>query len=355
MKEKAKVLDILKVVIDDFQLEYEELKRKVEEKELQIQEKQRYLLSFVEKEESDFKIFSPRNVESVFKEEIEEKKAEIDEITQNKKVVYKKMGFLSNHINKLNMVYENVLTQGSDNHILKEEIDQEYLKRYKASDREEFDYRLLVMDMLEKERLRLARELHDSTIQEMTHVIHVLELAQKFSEQDPIRSRMELQSASRNIRKTIEDLRNKIFDLRPMSIEDLGYEETFSRLKAHIENISDIKIKFTFDRMISEDSMDSLILYRIIQECCMNAVKHSNATKIEVFLKNKDEQIFLEVTDDGIGFDVKELENNNKHNFGLEMTKERTNLLNGKMEIVSEKTIGTTIFISFPKDKILLK
>jgi two-component system sensor histidine kinase DegS len=209
------------------------------------------------------------------------------------------------------------------------------------------------MDMLEKERQRIARELHDSTIQEMVHVIHVLELAQKFSAQDPIRGKMELLSASKEIRNTIENIRKVIFDLRPMLLDDLGYTETLNRLKFHLENISDMKVELSIEDISIENTMNGLVLYRIIQECCINAIKHSQGTKVSVSLHCKEDMVSLRIVDNGIGFDMDGLETPNTNSFGLEMTKERVNLLEGTMEVESEKEIGTVIYISFSKNKLM--
>ncbi len=353
MNEKSKALENLKIVIDDFQNEYVELKKHVTNIDFELQEKERFLLSFMENETIDFKMFSPRNVESVHKEEMEEKRKEINHLEEEKKTYYRKMGFLSGHINKLNLVYENILSDGNDDFTIKESVENKYIKQMEKYSEEKINYRVLVMDMLEKERQRIARELHDSTIQEMVHVIHVLELAQKFSAQDPIRGKMELMSASKEIRNTIENIRNVIFDLRPMLIDDLGYTETLNRLKFHLEKVSDMKVELSIEDISIKNTMSGLVLYRIIQECCINAIKHSKGTKVSISLHCKEDMVFLKIIDNGIGFEVNGIETTNTNNFGLEMTKERVNLLEGTMEVESEKDIGTSIFISFSKNKLM--
>jgi two-component system sensor histidine kinase DegS len=349
MSEKSRVLDIFKITIDDFNKEYSGLKKKVDEIDFHLQEKVRYLETFVEKEESDFKLFSPRDVESVHREEIEEKNKEIDCLEKEKKDFFQKMSFLKEHINKLTVVYESIAEwDGSEFTDLEKKIsDKDYFDSLKYADEVPFDYRLLIMDVLEKDRQRLARELHDSTIQDLTHVIHVLELADKFSDKDIKRTKLELISAQRDIRETIDNLRNIVFDLRPMSIDDLGFRATFDRLKYHIENISNMKVNFEIDEIENDNSLDFIILYRIIQELCMNAVKHASATKLDVSLKLLDDVVMLKVIDNGIGFNSDNVQKESKTSFGLEMTKERVSLLNGNMKIVSEEDIGTSIIISF--------
>lgn len=349
MTEKSRVLNIFKVTIDDFRKEYDDLKQKADAIDFQLQEKIRYLDTFVKKEESDFKLFSPRDVESVHREEIEEKENEIAVLETEKNALFQKMGYLSSHINKLSIVYESISEWDKDDvqEFSDEKEEIKYLESYDKIKDEPLAYRVMITDIVEKDRQRLARELHDSTIQDLTHTIHVLELAEKFSDKDLPRTKMELMSAQKNLREIIENLRNIVFDLRPMSIDDLGLGATFERLKYHIEKMSDLRVKFDIDDKIESVNIDTIILYQIIKELCMNVVKHAKASKIDVSLKILNDIVMLKVADDGIGFEYDYTEKQQKTSFGLEMTKERVNLLNGKMKVVSEKDIGTSIIISF--------
>ena len=349
MTERSRVLNIFKVTIDDFKKEYDDLKEKADQIDFRLQEKMRYLDTFVKKEESDFRLFSPRDVESVHREEIEQKEKEIGELENEKNEFFHKMGYLSNHINKLSLVYESISNWDKDN-IVEENslyVDKGYAESIRKLDEEPLEYRVMITDIVEKDRQRLARELHDSTIQDLTHIIHVLELADKFSDKDLPRAKMELLSAKKNIRETIENLRNIIFDIRPMSIDDLGIRDTLDRLKYHIEKTSGLRVDFDIDDEIESVSIDTVSLYHIIKELCMNVVKHAKATKIELSLRIIDDIVVLKIVDDGIGFDYKASDEYHRTNFGLEMTRERVNLLKGNMKIDSERNIGTTIIISF--------
>ncbi len=210
-----------------------------------------------------------------------------------------------------------------------------------------------VLDVQEKERQRIARDLHDSSLQDLTHLVHQVELSSLYIDQDPLKAKLELASIETGLRKVIDDIRNRIYDLRPMTFDDLGLRETllnfFSLLNrdGHFEilvDIDDIEDEF----LIEEKEISLIMIYRIIQECVQNGMEHSEGSKIEVALKRKNESIFIQVKDNGIGFDLEQAEKKDRH-FGLSVVRERVFLLGGEMKIDSEK--GTTISIMIPRNK----
>ena len=80
----------------------------------------------------------------------------------------------------------------------------------------------------ELDRKRIASELHDTSLQDLTHIIHQLEFAGLFIDMDPTKAKLELEDISNQLRKIIQDIRNTIFDLRPMSFDDLGIDEAIN-------------------------------------------------------------------------------------------------------------------------------
>lgn len=210
-----------------------------------------------------------------------------------------------------------------------------------------------VLDVQEKERQRIARDLHDSSLQDLTHLVHQVELSSLYIDQDPVKAKLELASIESGLRKVIDDIRNRIYDLRPMTFDDLGLRETllnfFSvlNLDGHFEIISDIDM--IEDRLSEKEKEISLIMiYRIIQECVQNAIEHSKGNQIKVSLKNRDKIILIKIQDNGTGFDLEEAEKKERH-FGLSVVKERVFLLGGKMNIETEN--GTTVLIEIPQKK----
>lgn len=210
-----------------------------------------------------------------------------------------------------------------------------------------------VLDVQEKERQRIARDLHDSSLQDLTHLIHQVELCSLYIDEDSVKAKLELATIETGLRKVIDDIRNRIYDLRPMTFDDLGLRETllnfFSllNLDGKYEIITDID---EIDRDLSDEKKQVLLimLYRIIQECVQNAYKHSKGNQIKVELKENDTSYSIIVKDNGVGFDLAEAAKKDRH-FGLSVVGERVFLLSGKMEIDTKN--GTSIMIVIPKEK----
>lgn len=210
-----------------------------------------------------------------------------------------------------------------------------------------------VLDVQEKERQRIARDLHDTSLQDLTHLIHQVELSSLYIDQDPLKAKLELASIESGLRKVIDDIRNRIYDLRPMTFDDLGLRETllnfFSILNRDgqfeiLSDIDDIEDQFSDE----EKEISLIMIYRIIQEGVQNAVEHSKGNKIEVLLRDSDLSVFIKIQDNGIGFNLEEAEKKDRH-FGLSVMKERVFLLGGEMKVDTER--GTIVSIEIPKKK----
>ncbi len=207
--------------------------------------------------------------------------------------------------------------------------------------------------MQEKERQRIARDLHDSSLQDLTHLIHQVELCSLYIDEDSVKAKLELATIGSGLRKVIDDIRNRIYDLRPMTFDDLGLRETLLNLFSLLNLDGNFEIITDIDEINSDSSDEKkqvllIMLYRIIQECVQNALKHSKGNQIKVSLKESDLSYSINVKDNGVGFDLLEAAKKDKH-FGLRVVNERVFLLNGKMQIDTKN--GTSIMIEIPKEK----
>ena len=283
-------------------------------------------------DDADIKVFSPRNSENINRDIINEYQGEIINIDNEIHSYYLKIEQISQKLDDLRQIMKN------DNFELK---------------------RLRILDVQEKERSRVARELHDSSLQNLAHLIHMIELSSLFIDQDPIRAKLELSSCSKNLKQIIDEIRDTIFNLRPMSFDDLGFQQCienyFDSLRGQHKNcefvyeVDNINLCQSDDPEVKEiDSLFLLSLYRVLQEAVSNALKHSDADKIEFYLKEKNNKIYMDIIDNGKGFSVEEGKNKEKH-FGISIMQERIYLLNGKMTIHSDLDKGTGIEIVVPK------
>lgn len=214
---------------------------------------------------------------------------------------------------------------------------------------------LKIIQAQELERQRIARDMHDGPAQSLSNLVIKTELCLKLIDKDIDRTRLELQTLKLHLRGTIDETRRMIFNLRPMSIDDLGLVPTLNRL---IDKVSE-ELGYGVDYKVIDghyydhstiDPMINLTLYRICQEALNNIVKYAKATHVLVELQYEHEHIMLTITDNGIGFDVNniKLDLNSNSGFGMSTMRERANLLQSDLKIVSEMNKGTSIQIRVP-------
>lgn len=206
------------------------------------------------------------------------------------------------------------------------------------------DDKVRILDIQEKERQRIARDLHDYSLQNLTHLIHKLELCSMEMDDDIVQAKLEIASIRLSLKQIIEDIRNTIFNLRPMPFDDLGVKEAFSRLEENLQALSDMKIHFKIGEISCDNSVLLMTIFRIIHECATNSIKHSGGKNLFVSLKENADMIFIIVEDDGKGFDV---EAKKEGHFGLCILRERVALLSGSLEIISNSK-GTKVKVFIP-------
>lgn len=211
--------------------------------------------------------------------------------------------------------------------------------------------KIQILRSQEFERKRIARDLHDTVIQNLTGLIHKTEIALKVIDTDSVRAKLEIFSISNNIKEVINEMRNIIYGLRPMAFDDIGIDVIIERELLRFKE-NGIKVNYSVDgesRYIEQTIL--LTILRIIQEACSNAIKHSKATKININLTFNEEVIELIIEDNGIGFEAKdssEIDIDTKSGFGLSMMRERVYLLSGNISIDSKEDKGTKIRVIVP-------
>lgn len=184
-----------------------------------IKEIDLYLKSIYEKEDSDFKVFSPRNVENVFKDTIEENKKEKESLKDNKNY-YPKIAKLDSYLFVLNEALPSSCKRERENSI-DNLLGDSIINGLNASAHVSLDERLNIISIQEEERQRIARDLHDASLQNLAHLVHKIELGSLYIDKDPIQAKLELAAVSKNLKEIIEDIRNTIYDLRPMTFDVL--------------------------------------------------------------------------------------------------------------------------------------
>ena len=333
--------------LEKLQEEYLERKISIDKSMANLQVQLRENIEFIklleENTDASYESFSPREMTSKNKQQIQElknkQKVIINEIEQTKQ----EQSLIVQEIDELNSVLKVARTSASK------------LEELEVVEKEELDnelYRITLLETQEKERQRISRELHDSTVQNLTSLVHKTELCSKLIEMDPIRCKLELTMMSRTLRDIINDTRQMIYNLRPMSFDDIGLEITIERALDKLKTDKSCNISFQVEgESYSIKSVIGITLLRIIQEACNNAIKYANASVISVKLIYEDDCIIVTIEDDGVGFDIENLDvtsRNDNSGFGLSMMKERVYLLSGDINITSEENDGTKIKVIVP-------
>lgn len=371
VKQNANEYEILQQLFLEFLDEKNEIQGMIDINKDHIRENDCYLKTICEFDDVNIKVFSPRNTESLYKDKIIDNQNDRTTLENENKLLYKKLNIISVRIDKLKYVLDIIADEKSVKKVHQEdsnktisinsdrttpvgvdEITPEQEVNSDSNNLKDYplDYKSIkvnILDIQEKERQRIARDLHDTTVQSLTHLIHKSELASKFMDQDILRSKLELAILNKNIKEIINEIRNTIFNLRPMILDDMGINLVLDRLKNILIERSNMKIVFSIDEIISQDELLLVTIFRSIQECCLNAIQHSGGQKLSVDLKYNNDNIEVTISDDGVGFQCHDEDSKNRH-FGLSIVKERIFLLSGKIEISSRDPIGTCIIITIP-------
>ena len=211
---------------------------------------------------------------------------------------------------------------------------------------------LKIIKAQEEERQRVARDIHDGPAQMMSNVVLKAEICERLIDSDPDKARMELQNLKKIMRDSLQDVRKIIYNLRPMSLDDLGLVPTLQRYVLTFQEETGISVSFITKGSQPElKPVISLTVFRIVQEALNNVAKHAKANTVVMQLEFLDENLRLFVYDDGVGFDTARLNERNEDvssGFGLVSMRERIELLGGDMRISSEPGKGTRLNIIIP-------
>jgi signal transduction histidine kinase len=199
-----------------------------------------------------------------------------------------------------------------------------------------------VVDAQELERRRLARELHDETGQALTSILLSLKALEERLEGEDARA------AAHEVRElvvsTLQDVRRLAVELRPSALDDFGLVAALERLTQSFSEQTGIAVDFeaALPERLPEEVETAL--YRTVQECLTNVVKHARAGRVSVLLRRRNGSVAAVVEDDGTGFDPAL---GREGGFGLVGMRERLALLGGRLEIESGDR-GTTIAAEVP-------
>ena len=209
----------------------------------------------------------------------------------------------------------------------------------------------MMVNAQEAERQRLSRQMHDGPAQALSNFILQAEIATRLLSVDVEQAREELNSLKASAMRTFQKVRNFIFELRPMMLDDLGLVPTIRRYAETFKEQSGIEMNLLVSG--TERRLEpylEVMVFRAMQELLGNTSRHSHATEVKVYVDVGDSIIKVSVDDNGKGFDVDMV--NEGNSLGLKLIRDRVEMLGGSFDIDSSTGKGTRISFSVPATKL---
>ena len=199
--------------------------------------------------------------------------------------------------------------------------------------------------IIEKERKRIARDLHDTVSQELFAAHMILSgVSQQALKLDREKMQTQLQSVAAILETAQKDLRVLLLHLRPVELEEKSLVEGIQILLKELEDKSDLKVSLkqnvsTLPKKIEEH------IFRILQELISNTLRHAQASCLDVYLYQTDVELQLKVVDNGIGFQLGSLDD---LSYGLRNIKERVEDMAGTVQLLTAPKQGLAVDIRIP-------
>lgn len=207
----------------------------------------------------------------------------------------------------------------------------------------------MMVQAQEAERQRLSRQMHDGPAQALSNFILQTEIAMRLFDLDQLKARDELSNLKVSATGTFQKVRDFIFELRPMMLDDLGVIPTLKRYIEAFKDQTRLDIRLSTTGMERRlESYIEVMIFRAIQELINNAVRHSQASQIKVQLDLGDINVKVVVDDNGKGFDTELIEE--RGSMGLKLIRERAEMLGGFLEIDSVSGQGTRVTFQIPTE-----
>ncbi len=207
----------------------------------------------------------------------------------------------------------------------------------------------MMIQAQEAERHRLARQIHDEPAQALSNFILQTEIAMRLFDLDQAKAREELIALKKAATATFQKVRDFVFELRPMMLDDLGLTPTLNRYIEAFKEQHNLEVRASISGIEQRlEPYIEVMIFRAIQELLGNAVRHGQATQVTVQIDVLDMMVTISVEDNGKGFDVGPAI---ERGVGLKLIRDRVQMMNGVFEVESEPGKGTRINFRIPATK----
>ncbi|NMP24388.1 sensor histidine kinase [Sulfobacillus harzensis] len=200
--------------------------------------------------------------------------------------------------------------------------------------------------ILEEERRRFARDLHDGPVQVLSNTSMRLDMLSQLIQVNPTLAEEEIRRMHHRLIQATTELRQLIYDLQPIAVDAMGLDDAFKGLAHRVQRDWAVPVSLHVSgdvRVLPAHA--AMMLYRAVQEALTNAAKHAEARAIRIELTASDDRVTCVVADDGKGFDPT---HRPVGHYGLGNMVERLEVVGGQADLASAPGRGTRITFTVP-------
>lgn len=209
----------------------------------------------------------------------------------------------------------------------------------------------MLVNAQESERQHLSRQMHDGPAQALSNFILQTEIAMKLFDIDQSQAKEELTNLKLAAMNTFQKVRDFIFDLRPMMLDDLGLVPTIRRYTESFKDQTGIETSIVVTGVEKRiEPYLEIMVFRALQELMGNVVKHAQASRVKVHYSQDENSIRISVEDNGKGFDPETTANSG--GLGLNLIRERVGMLGGTLDVDAEIGQGSKIMVQVPTNLV---
>lgn len=211
-----------------------------------------------------------------------------------------------------------------------------------------------IVEVQDEARKKLARDLHDGPTQTIAAIAMRLSVIRRMVQQDPQEADEELGHVEELARQTSKEIRHMLFTLRPLVLETEGLISSFNAIAQKNKDTfqQNVVIDVDPDVALQVESADQTVIFFLVEEAVTNARKHAKADTITVRLKptRASDIALLEIVDNGIGFDLDQVNTayQNRGSLGMVNLRERSDLINGYLNVITSPGKGTRVQVYIP-------
>ena len=219
-----------------------------------------------------------------------------------------------------------------------------------------------IIKATEEERYRISREIHDGPAQDLANVLFMTTITERLMDQDMVEAKNTLGELRDEIRKCLTSVRQIIFDMRPMALDDLGLPQAVEQLIRLFRERGKLRGTFSLEGTYYPlPKHVEIAIFRIVQEALNNVVHHAKTDKVRVRMHYTEQALTVLIADDGVGFDMNRVPEEKEEaedaldmetqrrlrgrHFGVIGMEERAKIIGATIQILSEPGKGTKVHL----------